>query len=79
MARFFELLEAIHLPAGVLNLVHGGREAVNALLDHPGVRAVSFVGSSPVARHRPAVRAASGKCAQVRAALKNPNRGPPER
>ena len=39
------------LPAGVLNVVHGDREAVDALLDHPGVKAVSFVGSTAVARH----------------------------
>ena len=59
MARFLELVEATHLPAGVLNLVHGGREAVDALLDHPGVRAVSFVGSSPVARRE--TRAVPGR------------------
>src|SRR6266446_3686499 len=46
MAKVVELLEAIKLPAGVVNLVHGGREAVDAILDHPGIRAVSFVGSS---------------------------------
>ena len=38
------------LPPGVLNLVNGGRDVVNALLDHPAVRSVSFVGSSAVAR-----------------------------
>src|SRR5258707_11269350 len=49
--RLPELLLPAGLPAGVLNLVHGGREAVDALLDHPGVQAVSFVGSEPGARH----------------------------
>jgi malonate-semialdehyde dehydrogenase (acetylating)/methylmalonate-semialdehyde dehydrogenase len=72
MARLFELIETIHLPAGVLNLVHGGREAVDALLDHPGVRAVSFVGSSPVARHVYSRAAAAGKRAQCQGGAKNP-------
>ena len=48
--RIFELLEQCDLPPGVVNLVHGGREVVEALCDHPGIRAVSFVGSTPVAR-----------------------------
>jgi len=46
-----ELLEKAGLPKGVLNLVHGGRECVDALLTHPKVRAISFVGSTPIARH----------------------------
>src|SRR5205807_1781664 len=58
--RLAELLLAAGVPAGVLNLVHGGREAVDALLDHPGVQAVSFVGSAPVARHVYARAAAAG-------------------
>ena len=72
MTRVFELLEAAHFPAGVVNLVHGGREAVDALLDHPGVRAVSFVGSSPVARHVYSRAAASGKRVQCQGGAKNP-------
>jgi malonate-semialdehyde dehydrogenase (acetylating)/methylmalonate-semialdehyde dehydrogenase len=48
--RMFELLERCNLPAGVVNLVNGGREVVDAICDHPGIRAVSFVGSTPVAR-----------------------------
>ena len=48
--RMFELLEACDLPPGVVNLVHGGREVVEAICDHPGIRAVSFVGSTPVAK-----------------------------
>ena len=48
--RIFELLEQCDLPPGVVNLVHGGREMVEAICDHPGIRAVSFVGSTPVAR-----------------------------
>jgi malonate-semialdehyde dehydrogenase (acetylating)/methylmalonate-semialdehyde dehydrogenase len=48
--RMFELLEDCGLPPGVVNLVNGGKEVVEALCDHPGIRAVSFVGSTPVAR-----------------------------
>ena len=44
------LLESSGVPAGVVNLVQGGREAVEAICDHPDVRAISFVGSTPVAR-----------------------------
>src|SRR3954447_13072791 len=46
-----ELLEKAGLPKGVLNVVHGGRECVDALLTHPKVKAISFVGSSPVAKY----------------------------
>ena len=46
-----ELLEKAGLPKGVMNLVHGGRECVDALLTHPKVKAISFVGSSPVAKY----------------------------
>lgn len=49
--RLVELLAEAGLPHGVLNLIHGGRECVDALLAHPLVRAISFVGSTPVARH----------------------------
>ena len=48
--RMFELLEGCGLPPGVVNLVNGGKEVVEAICDHPGIRAVSFVGSTPVAR-----------------------------
>src|SRR5215471_12012694 len=48
--RIFELLEQCDLPPGVVNLVQGGREVVEAICDHPEIRAVSFVGSTPVAR-----------------------------
>jgi malonate-semialdehyde dehydrogenase (acetylating)/methylmalonate-semialdehyde dehydrogenase len=69
--RLAELLLAAGVPAGVLNLVHGGREAVDSLLDHPGVQAVSFVGSEPVARHVYARAAAAGKRVQALAGAKN--------
>jgi malonate-semialdehyde dehydrogenase (acetylating)/methylmalonate-semialdehyde dehydrogenase len=48
--RIFELLEKCDLPPGVVNLVNGGREVAEAICDHPGIRAVSFVGSTAVAR-----------------------------
>ena len=50
MKRMFELLEKCDLPPGVINLVNGGRAVVEAICDHPDIRAVSFVGSTPVAR-----------------------------
>ncbi|MGE0640182.1 MAG: CoA-acylating methylmalonate-semialdehyde dehydrogenase [Thermoanaerobaculia bacterium] len=48
--RLARLLAEAGLPAGLFQVVHGGRDAVEAILDHPGIRAVSFVGSTPVAR-----------------------------
>jgi malonate-semialdehyde dehydrogenase (acetylating)/methylmalonate-semialdehyde dehydrogenase len=69
--RLAELLVEAGLPPGVLNVVHGGREVVDALCDHPLVRGVSFVGSEPVARHVYARAAASGKRVQAMAGAKN--------
>ena len=46
----FRLLETCDIPPGVISMVNGGREVVEAICDHPGIRAVSFVGSTPVAR-----------------------------
>ena len=66
------LMERIGLPAGVVNVVNGGREVVDAILDHPRIRAVSFVGSSAVARHVYARGAASGKRVQCQGGAKNP-------
>jgi malonate-semialdehyde dehydrogenase (acetylating) / methylmalonate-semialdehyde dehydrogenase len=71
MHKFMALVEKINLPAGVLNLVNGGREAVDTLLDHPQIRAVSFVGSSPVARHVYSRAAAAGKRVQCQGGAKN--------
>ena len=48
----FEVLDSLGLPPGVVNLVNGGREVVEGILDHPGIDAISFVGSAPVARDR---------------------------
>lgn len=69
--RCAELLLAAGLPAGVLNIVHGAHEAVNGLLEHPDVRAVSFVGSQPVARHVYTTATAHGKRVQALAGAKN--------
>jgi malonate-semialdehyde dehydrogenase (acetylating)/methylmalonate-semialdehyde dehydrogenase len=66
-----ELLEKAGLPKGVLNLVHGGREAVDALLTHPKVRAISFVGSSPVAKHIYETGTRHGKRVQANGGAKN--------
>jgi malonate-semialdehyde dehydrogenase (acetylating)/methylmalonate-semialdehyde dehydrogenase len=71
MQRAFELLEQTGLPKGVANLVNGGKDVVNALLDHPKVRAISFVGSTPVARHVYARAGANGKRAQCQGGAKN--------
>jgi malonate-semialdehyde dehydrogenase (acetylating)/methylmalonate-semialdehyde dehydrogenase len=66
-----ELLEQAGLPKGVLNLVHGGRECVDALLTHPKVRAISFVGSSPVAKHIYETGTRHGKRVQANGGAKN--------
>ena len=59
------------LPDGVFNVVHGDKEAVDALLDHPDVAAVSFVGSTPIARHVYETAAAHGKRVQALGGAKN--------
>ena len=66
-----ELLEKAGLPNGVLNLVHGGREVVDALLTHPKVRAISFVGSTPIARHIYETGTRHGKRVQANGGAKN--------
>jgi malonate-semialdehyde dehydrogenase (acetylating)/methylmalonate-semialdehyde dehydrogenase len=70
--RLFEILNETGLPAGVVQLVHGGKQTVEALLAHPGVQAISFVGSTPVARYIYAQAAANGKRAQCQGGAKNP-------
>jgi malonate-semialdehyde dehydrogenase (acetylating)/methylmalonate-semialdehyde dehydrogenase len=71
MRRAYELMEHIGLPKGVLNMVNGGKTVVNALIDHPKVRAISFVGSTPVARHVYARAGEHGKRAQCQGGAKN--------
>jgi malonate-semialdehyde dehydrogenase (acetylating)/methylmalonate-semialdehyde dehydrogenase len=65
------LLREAGLPDGVFNVVQGDREAVDALLTHPDIRAVSFVGSTPVARHVHDTAAAHGKRVQALGGAKN--------
>ncbi|HVF99778.1 MAG TPA: CoA-acylating methylmalonate-semialdehyde dehydrogenase, partial [Chloroflexia bacterium] len=71
MGHVFKLMEELRLPPGVLNLVNGSKEAVDALLDHPSVQAISFVGSTPVARHIYARAAQNGKRVQCQGGAKN--------
>lgn len=72
MQRIVELLEEIDLPAGVINLVQGSKDAVDAILDSPEIRAVSFVGSTQVARYIYSRAAQNGKRAQCQGGAKNP-------
>jgi malonate-semialdehyde dehydrogenase (acetylating) / methylmalonate-semialdehyde dehydrogenase len=67
----FELLDGLDLPPGVVNLVNGGRDVVEGILDHPGIDAVSFVGSAPVARIVYERAARSGKRVQALGGAKN--------
>jgi len=71
MQKVFSLLEKTGLPKGVVNLVNGGRAAAETLVDHPKVRAVSFVGSTPAARAVYARAGANGKRAQCQGGAKN--------
>lgn len=70
--RFFEIVEQIGLPKGVLQLVNGGKEAVDAILDHPDIKAISFVGSTNVAKYIYSRGTANGKRVQCQGGAKNP-------
>jgi malonate-semialdehyde dehydrogenase (acetylating)/methylmalonate-semialdehyde dehydrogenase len=70
--KLFDLIDRAGFPRGVLQLVNGGKATVDALLDHPTIRAVSFVGSSAVARYVYSRAAAGGKRAQCQGGAKNP-------
>ena len=68
----FEIIDGIEeIPPGICNLVHGARDAVNAVLDHPGVDAVSFVGQASTARYIAERSAATGKRCQALGGAKN--------
>ena len=69
--RLGELLMEANLPEGVFNIVNGAHDAVNGILEHPGIKAVSFVGSQPVAEHVYRHGAAHGKRVQALAGAKN--------
>src|SRR5512132_2322185 len=69
--RMAELLAEAGLPDGVFNVVHGDKEAVDAILAHPGIKAVSFVGSTPIAKYIYETGAANGKRVQALGGAKN--------
>lgn len=69
--RLAELFTEAGLPAGVLNIVHGAKDVVNGILEHPDIKAVSFVGSQPVAEYVYKTGAANGKRVQALAGAKN--------
>jgi len=69
--KMVDLLSRCDLPPGVVNIVNGGRDVVNAICDHPGIRAVSFVGSTPVAKHVYQRGTHAGKRVQALGGAKN--------
>lgn len=72
MTRIFELFEELDLPAGVLNMVHGGRVTSDAILENRLIPAISFVGSTDVARHIYQTGVKNGKRVQAQGGAKNP-------
>ncbi|WP_346292562.1 CoA-acylating methylmalonate-semialdehyde dehydrogenase [Sphaerothrix gracilis] len=72
MQKIFDLIDQLDLPAGVINLVNGSKATVDAILEHPQIRAISFVGSTPVARYIYSRAAANGKRVQCQGGAKNP-------
>ena len=69
--KVFELIEKAGFPKGVVNMVHGGKEIVNAMCTHPDVKGVSFVGSTPVAKHVYITGNTHGKRVQALGGAKN--------
>lgn len=72
MQKVFHLLQQAGFPSGVINLVNGAKETVDAILDHPAIRAISFVGSTPVAKYIYSRGSANGKRVQAQGGAKNP-------
>ena len=72
MIKIFHLIDQLDLPKGLVNMVHGGKEAVDALLEHSLVKAISFVGSTDVAKYIYAKGAQYGKRVQAQGGAKNP-------
>ncbi len=72
MQKIFELLEKTGLPNGVVNLVNGAKETVDAILEHPTIKAISFVGSTAVAKYIYSWGAANSKRVQCQGGAKNP-------
>jgi len=71
MDLLYEILDELDLPEGVVNLVHGGKESSVAVMEHPDIRGVSFVGSSPVAKLVYETCAKAGKRVQAQGGAKN--------
>ncbi|MFN3309248.1 MAG: CoA-acylating methylmalonate-semialdehyde dehydrogenase, partial [Anaerolineales bacterium] len=71
MQKIFALMEQCGFPKGVVNLVNGAKDTVDAILDHPLIRAISMVGSTPVARYIYSRATANGKRAQCQGGAKN--------
>jgi malonate-semialdehyde dehydrogenase (acetylating)/methylmalonate-semialdehyde dehydrogenase len=69
--KIFEIVDELGLPEGVVNMVHGSRDVVNAILDHPGIDGVSFVGASPTAKYIYERCGATGKRVQALGGAKN--------
>lgn len=72
MMKMFELIDQLDIPKGLVSLVHGGKESVDAILEHPTIKAISFVGSTPVARYIYSKGTANGKRVQAQGGAKNP-------
>ncbi len=72
MQYIFHLIEQVGVPKGVINLVNGAKNTVDAILDHPTIRAITFVGSTPVAKYIYSRAAANGKRVQAQGGAKNP-------
>jgi malonate-semialdehyde dehydrogenase (acetylating)/methylmalonate-semialdehyde dehydrogenase len=72
MQLIFRLIDQIGFPKGVINLVNGAKDAVDAILDHPSIRAVTFVGSTATAKYLYARASANGKRVQAQGGAKNP-------
>ncbi len=72
MVKLFRLMEEAGFPAGVVNMVHGGADIVNGMLDHPLIKSISFVGSTEVAKHVYSRGTANGKRVSAAGGAKNP-------
>ncbi|MBG7609925.1 MAG: CoA-acylating methylmalonate-semialdehyde dehydrogenase [Anaerolineae bacterium] len=72
MQFIFELIDQVGFPEGVVNMVHGSKDAVDAILDHPEIRAVTFVGSTNIAKYVYRRAAENGKRVQAQGGAKNP-------
>ncbi len=72
MQYIFKLIEQVGFPKGVINMVNGAKEAVDGILEHPAIRAITFVGSTNVARYIYSTAALHGKRVQAQGGAKNP-------